>query len=206
MIQPHNKPTDSDFLIHLAASIAAGGGITQNMAVAMSFVESLAHKEAMQRLDALQRDNFKVDLADLSTLPPSSSSSSAKNRKRTRPSGDDDDDGDAHGNRDDDDNNLDGGVGGGGGAPDSPGSKKRRGRMHLRTVRSLQQLLEEAGTDAMPPHVPTYITATAAPSRLPKRSFCTNCGYFAKYTCTRCAQKYCSLTCNQAHVEEKRCR
>jgi hypothetical protein len=176
----------------------------------MSFVESLAHKEAMQRLDALQRDNFKVDLADLSTLPSSSSTSSAKNRKRTRPSGDDDDDdGDdaaaaaAHGNRDDDDNNADGG------APDSPGgtlSKKRRGRMHLRTVRSLQQLLEEAGTDAMPPHVPTYLTATAAPSRLPKRSFCANCGYFAKYTCTRCAQKYCSLTCNQAHVEAKRCR
>jgi hypothetical protein len=166
----------------------------------MTFVESLAHKEAQQRLDALQRDTFKLDLNDLLPDAPVSSSSSSKaaSRKRSRPSGDDDDDdhnatGAAVGDDDDDDG-------------DALSKKRRGGRTHLRTVRSLQQLLEEAGTDTLPLHVPTYLTSAAARSRLPKRSFCTNCGYFAKYKCTRCAQKYCSLTCNQAHQEAKRCR
>jgi hypothetical protein len=165
----------------------------------MTFVESLAHKEAQQRLDALQRETFKLDLNDL--LPDAPVTSSKSSRKRSRPSGDDHDDHDDH---DHDAGAVDADDDGG---PEDALSKKRRGgRTHLRTVRSLQQLLEEAGIDAMPLHVPTYLTATAARSRLPKRSFCTNCGYFAKYKCTRCAQKYCSLTCNQAHQESKRCR
>lgn len=171
------------FSLESAASLASGDSHHHHRA-GLTFVETLALKEAQQRLDALQRDTFKVDAAEIAVV-----SEAGASRKRPLPSEHDDD------NNDNDDDDDAGAVG-----------KRRRGRVHLRTVRSLQQLVEEAGIDAYPSHVPTCLTAAAAPSALPRRSFCLTCGYLARYTCTRCSQKYCSLSCNQAHVEAKRCR
>lgn len=164
----------------------------------LSFVESLALKEAQQRLDALQRDSFKIDVAEIAAVAPVASVS----RKR------------AHHHHEEDDDDDDGGVGGRADAVDrddddddkDAAAKRRRGRVHLRAVRSLQQLVEEAALDAMPSYVPTCVTALAAPSLLPRRHFCITCGYLAAYTCTRCSQRYCSIVCNQSHLDAKRCR
>ncbi|CAM9958225.1 unnamed protein product [Phaeothamnion confervicola] len=51
---------------------------------------------------------------------------------------------------------------------------------------------------------PTYLTAAAAPSALPQRHFCSVCGYYGSYACTRCGARFCSLGCN-AHHKETRC-
>jgi hypothetical protein len=161
----------------------------------LSFVESLALKEAQQRLDALQRDSFKIDVAEIAAVAPIASVS----RKRAH----------HHQEEDDDDNNNDdddGVIGRADDNDDNAAAKRRRGRVHLRAVRSLQQLVEEAALDAMPSHVPTCVTALAAPSLLPRRHFCITCGYLAAYTCTRCSQRYCSIVCNQSHLDAKRCR
>ena len=49
-----------------------------------------------------------------------------------------------------------------------------------------------------------YLQATSEKSVLPKRKFCSICGYQSSYTCTRCGQCYCSVQCHATH-EDTRC-
>ena len=51
---------------------------------------------------------------------------------------------------------------------------------------------------------PSYVTAVVAPPRAAApRHFCSVCGQLAKYTCTRCASRYCSRRCNTTHTETR---
>eukprot|EP00953_Heterococcus_sp_UTEX-ZZ885_P041589 21212-Heterococcus_DN1.PRE.1 len=43
----------------------------------------------------------------------------------------------------------------------------------------------------------------AEPSKLPARHFCSVCGYFSKYTCTRCGMRLCRAKCQTQHRETR---
>jgi zinc finger HIT domain-containing protein 1 len=49
-----------------------------------------------------------------------------------------------------------------------------------------------------------YIAATSEKSNFPARHFCSICGYHSDYVCTKCEQRYCSVTCYATH-EDTRC-
>ena len=50
---------------------------------------------------------------------------------------------------------------------------------------------------------PSYITAKAPPSTLPKRKFCSVCGFISCYNCVVCGAFYCSIECQATHKETR---
>ncbi|OZJ06483.1 hypothetical protein BZG36_00605 [Bifiguratus adelaidae] len=85
------------------------------------------------------------------------------------------------------------------------GSRKGFGIGHSRALfskKNLNILLEES--QIAHSLEPTYLTASASPSRYPPRHFCSVCGFQSKYTCIKCGMKYCSTKCLETH-EETRC-
>ncbi|KAL0486615.1 helicase SWR1 complex subunit [Acrasis kona] len=50
-----------------------------------------------------------------------------------------------------------------------------------------------------------YLAAATKPSSTPRRHFCSICGNLSCYTCVKCKQRYCSITCNAQH-QETRCQ
>ena len=48
-----------------------------------------------------------------------------------------------------------------------------------------------------------YVTATANPSLLPTRYFCSVCGQGGIYSCTRCGMRSCSIKCTDQHKETR---
>lgn len=71
--------------------------------------------------------------------------------------------------------------------------------------RNLETVLYSEKVDQLPPDVPSYYNCNAAPSKKPKRHFCSICGYFANYTCTKCGMRFCCVKCKDSH-EESRCQ
>lgn len=50
----------------------------------------------------------------------------------------------------------------------------------------------------------TYYSASARPTARPtRRPFCSVCGYWGDYSCTRCGQRYCSSRCLETHSETR---
>lgn len=50
---------------------------------------------------------------------------------------------------------------------------------------------------------PCYVSVAASPSIRPPRKFCSVCGYWGTYSCTRCGMRFCSLKCNNNHKETR---
>ena len=48
-----------------------------------------------------------------------------------------------------------------------------------------------------------YVRATAAPSAAPTKPYCDVCGFASKYSCPRCAARYCSTACRGHHLETR---
>ena len=48
-----------------------------------------------------------------------------------------------------------------------------------------------------------YASISAPPSMNPARHFCSVCGYFGNYTCTRCGMRFCCIKCNKNHKETR---
>ena len=48
-----------------------------------------------------------------------------------------------------------------------------------------------------------YASISAPPSTKPARHFCSVCGYFGNYTCTRCGMRFCCIKCNKNHKETR---
>ncbi len=48
-----------------------------------------------------------------------------------------------------------------------------------------------------------YVKATANPSVLPTRHFCSVCGRRGIYSCTRCGMRSCSIKCTDQHKETR---
>jgi zinc finger HIT domain-containing protein 1 len=46
-----------------------------------------------------------------------------------------------------------------------------------------------------------YVSVNAAASYLPTRKFCSVCGCFGPYSCTRCGMRICSIRCGNNHKE-----
>ncbi|KAM9168765.1 LOW QUALITY PROTEIN: zinc finger HIT domain-containing protein 1 [Mergus octosetaceus] len=85
------------------------------------------------------------------------------------------------------------------------GKKKKKTRgdhFKLRFRKNFQALLEEQNLSAA--EAPNYVSACAAPSRLPQRHFCAVCGFPSAYTCVTCGARYCSSRCLGTH-QDTRC-
>ena len=91
----------------------------------------------------------------------------------------------------------------------SSSSVKRHALPRSRML-SFQQLLEE---DSKSPE-PNYMSVMApSPSNvsddpnkvrcIPKRRFCSVCGFVAPYTCITCGMRFCSIACNSTHKDTR---
>lgn len=79
--------------------------------------------------------------------------------------------------------------------------KRRRANVRLRYL-SFAQLLDD-DSRRKPPN---YASASAPPPevfRLPKRHFCSVCGFKANYTCVTCGMRFCCINCNSIHKETR---
>ncbi|KAL7752438.1 Zinc finger HIT domain-containing protein 1 [Sorochytrium milnesiophthora] len=101
--------------------------------------------------------------------------------------------------------NADGGIDGSG-AAGRPRKKPRKRELKrlIAARRPFLSLVEESRIDALPPGVPSYLTAAAGPSLLPARRFCSVCGFEARHRCLRCGMQHCSLRCKLTH-DDTRC-
>ncbi|KAI0319363.1 hypothetical protein OF83DRAFT_811425 [Amylostereum chailletii] len=89
-----------------------------------------------------------------------------------------------------------------------PGAKKKKSTMNVRSAvlyrKNLATLIDQSGISTLPPHIPTYLTAAAAPPKESPRILCSVCGYWGSYKCMKCALPYCELKCRAVH-DETRC-
>jgi len=92
------------------------------------------------------------------------------------------------------------GGGGGGGA-----MRKTRGMIERNQgPKGLKDWIEDAELDRLPPHIPSYLTAVAAPPKTAAtRKFCSVCGSTSPYNCLRCGSRYCSLKCYAVHTDTR---
>jgi HIT zinc finger len=67
-------------------------------------------------------------------------------------------------------------------------------RKLLATRKTLTNLLDEAGFAA-----DVYRDAGVKQGRYPSRTFCSVCGYWGKYGCMKCGERYCDEKCAETH-------
>jgi zinc finger HIT domain-containing protein 1 len=79
----------------------------------------------------------------------------------------------------------------------------RRVRDLDRIVDSQKQHLQKALRDEEAEVEYNYAAIEAPQSAIPGRKFCSVCGYWGKYSCTRCGMRYCSIRCNNSHKETR---
>lgn len=81
------------------------------------------------------------------------------------------------------------------------GERQRKSHLRLRALNFAQLVDEDAKRPA-----PNYSTAVApdpAKFNLPRRHFCSVCGYTGKYTCITCGSRFCSINCQATHKETR---
>jgi len=94
------------------------------------------------------------------------------------------------------------------------GPKKKRARKTAREMfkqtkkkkysfPNFNTVLDESGIETLPPTIPNYYSAAAAPSKFPTKFFCSVCGFFSNYSCTQCGARFCSVKCNATHKETR---
>lgn len=85
----------------------------------------------------------------------------------------------------------------------SLGKRKRRGKLDLQRVFDPEyyHVPDEFADSKL--QFSTYLSVTAQPSKQAGRFFCSVCGYWSKYSCTRCGLRYCSLKCQDVHKETR---
>lgn len=80
-------------------------------------------------------------------------------------------------------------------------NERRRSHLRLKLLNFHQLVEEDSKRDP-----PNYNSA-AAPSpdkfNLPRRHFCSVCGYTGKYTCVTCGFRFCSANCQATHKETR---
>ena len=81
---------------------------------------------------------------------------------------------------------------------ETTGKKGQRGKLDLAKV-FYQEFYENE--DYLNFH--NYLSVAAKPSKFPTRFFCSVCGYNAKYQCTRCGLRYCTMKCGETHRETR---
>lgn len=86
----------------------------------------------------------------------------------------------------------------------SKGKKAKKGAaVEPSKVKPFSVLLAEANLEKLAASVPSYLTAAAAPSKLPSRPFCSVCGYDGKYQCIKCGARFCSKACRDIHSDTR---
>jgi len=67
-------------------------------------------------------------------------------------------------------------------------------RKLLTTRKTLTNLLDEAGFAAE-----VYKDPGVKPGQYPSRTFCSVCGYWGRYGCMKCGDRYCGEACAETH-------
>jgi len=67
-------------------------------------------------------------------------------------------------------------------------------RKLLTTRKTFTNLLDEAGFAA-----DVYREAAVKGGRYPSRTFCSVCGYWGRYGCMKCGDRYCGEVCAETH-------
>ena len=67
-------------------------------------------------------------------------------------------------------------------------------RKLLTTKKTLNNLLDEAGLAAE-----VYKDAAVKSGPYPSRTFCSVCGYWGRYGCSKCGERYCGEVCGDTH-------
>lgn len=70
-------------------------------------------------------------------------------------------------------------------------------RRILTSRKTFAMHLDEAGSNA------SYHLAAVAPSNRPPIRLCIICGYWGNYSCNKCGERYCSKSCEIAHLETR---
>lgn len=79
--------------------------------------------------------------------------------------------------------------------------ERRRSNVRLRSL-TFAQLLDE-DSKRNPPNYCTAVAPSPDKYNLPRRHFCSVCGYTGKYTCITCGSRFCSITCQGTHKETR---
>ena len=96
--------------------------------------------------------------------------------------------------------------------PEWKKKKKKKGALGAKKlpkkVRSLDrlidhQLYQRSQEEDNVVQVVNYLAAAADASTKPARKFCSVCGYFADYSCTRCGMRFCTIRCSKNHKETR---
>lgn len=80
-------------------------------------------------------------------------------------------------------------------------SDRRRSNIRLRVV-NFAQLVEE-DSKRPPPNYSTAVAPEPEKFNLPRRHFCSVCGYSGKYTCVTCGARFCTITCQSTHKDTR---
>lgn len=80
-------------------------------------------------------------------------------------------------------------------------SERRRSNLRLRVL-NLTQLIDE-DSKRKPPNYSTAVAPDPSKYNLPRRHFCSVCGYNGKYTCVTCGARFCSTNCQSTHKETR---
>eukprot|EP00906_Rhabdomonas_costata_P007004 RCo010124 len=91
-------------------------------------------------------------------------------------------------------------------ADNEPDRKKRKKARPKPRLSFDEVVKDELGERAVSGEakLPFCTNITVGPSRLPPRKFCSICGFFGPYTCTKCGSRFCCLRCKAIH-DEQRC-
>jgi zinc finger HIT domain-containing protein 1 len=84
--------------------------------------------------------------------------------------------------------------------PDSPGDSRNRSNCEAGT---LTRLLMPFALCVRPLLLSLSRSLYSGPSTRPQRHFCSVCGFFASYTCSRCGLRFCCLRCQHTHKETR---
>ena len=94
------------------------------------------------------------------------------------------------------------------GSSSSSSSSKQRQRKtrtseyyKQRFRKNFSSLVEEEAVSR--PDPPNYISAVAPESNKPPRKLCKVCGFEAGYSCNVCGVLYCSIRCQETHLETR---
>lgn len=78
---------------------------------------------------------------------------------------------------------------------------RRRSNLRLKTL-SFAQLVDD-DSKRQPPNYSSASAPSPEKFNLPRRHFCSVCGFTGKYTCITCGSRFCSIYCQSVHKETR---
>lgn len=80
-------------------------------------------------------------------------------------------------------------------------SDRRKTNPRLRIL-SFAQLLDE-DSKRVPPNYSSAVAPPIEKFNIPRRHFCSVCGFKGNYTCVSCGSRFCCINCQETHKETR---